>query len=43
MFFKFQLESITNTASDLNPLGKALTMTGQETDDEDGKRSVIGS
>ncbi|CAD7082512.1 unnamed protein product [Hermetia illucens] len=29
------LESITNTASDLNPLGKALTMTGQETDDED--------
>ncbi|KAL9880060.1 anaphase-promoting complex subunit 15-like [Glossina fuscipes] len=29
------LENVKNTASDIHPLGKVLTMIGTETDDED--------
>lgn len=33
-----QRESLKNAASDLQPLGKVLTLPGIETDDEDGTR-----
>lgn len=38
VFNPSQRESLKNAASDLQPLGKVLTLPGIETDDEDGKR-----